>query len=265
MYSLFLLTSHGQFLSDEVRHIVCPEFIHNATQFFIDKYDCRSRNNSFNYAYRFFRGVYARDMEDCMDGLSADLRKGFHTQRSCRQFLGLGLYNATIITMPHWLFVYETQEGQKDFLMALQSLFENCQRSEYFGPLMKEHVILLQSPTARDSLPEKSSNPASSWRGIHNHRMEVFVHAMKKQLGPYVDGVIPALELTYARRWTVPTLDGVHLRQSSYRELFHVQIAAIQSAFKFKRRSVHDERNNGLPLMSVDDPNARWFAGLDLE
>ena len=249
--------SHGENVCNEVYHIMCPE-LENAGLFFQHKYDCPNRNNTFVHAHRFYRAVFRQDFENDMDGISRNFRI---VPQSCRQFLGVGLYNATIIMTPHWLFVYETQEGLDNYLISLQSLIENCKRIH--GDLMKDHVILLQSATARDSLPFGTSggidkNPSHSWRGIHNHRVEKYAHAMKEKLQHHVDGIIPVFEMSYARMWTTRTKDGTHLRTSAYRDIFRVQMAAVRSALKFRL-------GTDLPLMNATDPHARWFVDHDLE
>jgi len=255
--------SHGDNVANEVRDILCPE-INNHTShaaFFDQKYDCPHRNNTFVHAYRYFLGVWDNDMMHDRDGISANLRHG--TLKSCQRFLGLGLYNVTIINFPHWLMVYETQEGLDDFVLALKSLMIQCRHSKDYKELFENHIVLLQSPTARDYLPvvresELDIHPAHSWRGIHNHRMDAVTHQLKTKLRGHVDGIIPAFDMTLARMKTDATRDGVHLATDAYRQLLHVQIAAVQSAMKYKR-------GMELPIMEVDDPKARWFVNQPLE
>ena len=254
--------SHMENILNEARALMCAEYAHENPKYFDSKYDCPYRNNSFQLAYRFFRGVYKEDMKNDFDAISKNLRSG--SPKSCREILGLGQYNVTILSIPHWMFVYETQEGLDDFLLALRNLLERC--DTLHPELMQQHVILLQTATARDSLPIKTekdldASPAHSWRGIHNHRIESYTYAMKDQLRGYVEGIIPAFEMTLARMWDAQTRDGVHLPHSTYRELLHVEIAAIQSAMKYKR-------GLELPLKSMgrkDLHSLRWFANLELE
>lgn len=255
---LMLGDSHGGNILNEVRCILCPEYSNANWDAYYPSYDCPFRNNSFSYAYRFFRGTFQADMVKDMDHLSKFLRSG--TDDACERMLGLGLHNATIITMPHWIMVYETQEGIDDFVLAIKSLLINCRESH--AELMEDHVILLQSPTARDYLPvEQGSqqevldlNPAHSWRGIHNYRLEAVTQQIKRELSEHVDGIIPIFGMTLARMKTEQTRDGVHLQTSDYREILHIQLAAVRSALKSKR-------GLDLPMMKADDPKARWFAG----
>lgn len=250
----FLGDSHMTETHYEALGLMCPEMEDKA--YFDRDYDCNVRNNTFNVAYRFFRAVFQEDFDSDMDGLSRNFRMG--SSKSCREILGLGLFNATIITIPHWIFVYETQEGLDHILTSFQSLFENCQVSH--PALMKDHIILLQSASARDAQVDENAAkaPWQSWRGIHNHRVEDFSRAVEHKLRHYVDGIIPFFEMSYARTVTIRTKDGTHLPKSSYRDMLHVQWSAIRSAMKYSR-------GLDLPLMQIDDPGARWFAGLEKE
>lgn len=261
-HSSSFFNSHMGELHYEAMGVMCPELspVVNDSQYFERGYDCEFRNNSFNFAYRFFRMVFTDDFEHDFDAISSNLRIG--SPKSCREILGLGLYNATIITIPHWIFVYETQEGLNNILISMQSLFDNCQESH--GDLMKDHIFILQSATARDAMPEPikeqdvDAAPWHSWRGIHNYRVEQFTYAMQDKLGQYIDGVIPFFEMSFARTVDIRTKDGIHLPKSSYRDMLHVQWTAVRSAMKFSR-------GLDLPIMRQDDPRARWFSGVELE
>lgn len=221
--------------------------------YFARQCDCDTRNNTFNFAYRFFRMVFAEDFESDMDAITRNFRLG--SSKSCREILGLGLFNATIITIPQWIFVYETQEGLDNVLINLQSLFENCKES----PWMKNHTFLIQTASARDAMPEGEVDmPSHSWRGIHNHRIEKFSRDIQEKLRHYVHGIIPFFEMSHARAVAIPTKDGIHLPKSSYRDMLHVQLSAVRSAIKYSR-------GVDLPLMKMDDPKARWFSGIAME
>ena len=246
----FLGDSHGGYLMEEWRALMCPEMKSDA--YFNLDYECPYRNNTFHVAHRFFRAVYTfknGTIEGDMDGLSVNWRKG--DTKSCRELLGLGLYNATILPIPTWPFVYETQEGLDSLLVAIRSMVENC-RTRY-PDLFEKHILLLQSTTAIDSIDlVDPDDPDRSWRGIHNYRIQVFTKTLESELGDLVDGIIPVFELTYARSVSVPTTDGKHLPKSSYAELINVQATAVMSAMKAR----------GMKLTSGD---LRWFVGQDLE
>lgn len=189
------------------------------------------------------------------DGLSLDLR---HVQEeSCAKFLGLGLYNVTIITTPTWLFVYEIDEGLQDYVRSLGQLMRFCRRR--YPTLMENHVVLIQNPTAVDIFPNDTKYVSEEWRQNHNFREEAVTEAIYRELYDEVDGIIPAFELTLAKNWLHSTCDGVHLDRNAYIKLFHVQVSAIISAMKFRK-------GWSVPLISQDDINrTHWFYDVPME
>jgi len=163
--------------------------------------------NPFQVVYRVWKAVYRWDTVSSehpgldWDGLSTSLRNGHPT--ACRNFLGLGLYNATILSLPTWLFVYESAEGRENVLTSVESIFVYC--AEKHPVLFKKHVFLLQTPTALDSAPQRAGVQLVDevWRGIQNYQIEMFSKRARERLGKYVDGVIPVFELTYARYFSI--------------------------------------------------------------
>jgi len=250
----FLADSHGQHeQSAVVQPLVCPE-AGSTGQYFDDGYDCPQRpNNTFSFGWRFFRAILDSNGND-HDGLAKSVR--YVREEACARFLGLGHHNVTIITTPTWLFAYEIQEGLDDYVRSLGDLIRLCRRQQH-SPI-EDHVLLLQSPTAADVHPDIDKEPSSEWRNNHNYREEAFTRKLYKELAGEVDGIIPVFEWTLARNWIASTSDGVHLSGTYYKEVFHLQIAAIVSAMKFSK-------GWDVPLVSREDVRARWFVGVPLD
>ncbi|KAL7530098.1 hypothetical protein ACHAXR_003305 [Thalassiosira sp. AJA248-18] len=248
----YLGDSHCHFESINVFNIICPE-ANSSQQFFKDQYDCPQQpNNTFSFGNRFYRGILTSDGHD-MDGLSKGMREV--RPEACARFLGVGLYNVTIITTPTWLFVYEIEEGLHDYVQSLRDIIQLCRRLH--PPEMKDLIILLQSPTAADVFPSKAKSTADEWRQNHNFREEEFTHALYNKLDGLVDGVIPVFPWTLARNWRHKTSDGVHQTGTYYSEVFHLQSSAIISAMKFSK-------GWDVPLMSMDDNRTHWFYGVPM-
>ena len=164
--------------------------------------------------------------------------------------------NATIVTTPSWLFVYETSEGLYHNLHSLKNSIAMCR--EMYPDEMDDLILLIQSPTASDVIPVAAAKDATEgWRGNHNFREEAFTQSMYNELNGLIDGVIPTFEWTLAKNWMGGTSDGVHQSGEYYKEIFHVQTMAIISAMKSKGWQV--------PMMAEDDVRVRWFEGVPLE
>jgi hypothetical protein len=255
----YLGDSHGQFESDYVFQLTCPE-AKSSDVFFRDNYSCSmestnnagTRKNTFAFAYRFYRAIMHLTGGD-HDGLSTNMRQA--TIEACTKFFGIGLYNATVITTPSWLFVHETKEGLYDYLRSLKNSIQVCRR--IYTEKMNNLVLLVQSPIASDVLLTSLEQKTYDWRQNHNFRQEAFTRTMYEELEGVVDGIIPVFEWTLARNWMQGTSDGVHLKGSYYGEIFHVQTMAIISAMKNKGWQV--------PVMAEDDERVRWFDGVPLE
>jgi hypothetical protein len=239
----YLQDSHGGAINTVWTTIMCPEL--TDTQFFELGYECPNRTSPFMFVYRFFRAVYSNsDFQTDFDGISVAMRRG--SSSSCRQFLGLGLYNATIIAIPTWIYVYETREGWDDLISSMESLIHNCR--EKFPDLYSKHIVLIQTTTAVDSAP--STDILNDWRGIHNYNIEQMSALIQDRLGNLVDGIIPVFEMSYAK--TEYRADGIHLTGTGYRDIAQVHAAAVMSAM-----NVRHMQN------TLEDP--RWFVGLPME
>jgi hypothetical protein len=257
----YLGDSHGQYESNYVFQLTCPE-ANTTSIFFDDKYSCSmpsevesQSRNSFAFAWRFYRGIIRLTGGDQDGGMSSSMRQA--TETACTKFFGIGFYNATVITTPSWIFVYETTEGLNDYLHSLKNAIEYCRRK--YPEEMDKLIVLVQSPVASDVMLPESTTPLglNPWRQNHNFRQEAFTQAMYNELDGLVDGIIPVFQWTLARNWMHNTRDGVHLGGSYYEEIFHVQTMAIMSALRSKGWR--------LPVMSENDEQARWFDGIPLE
>ena len=80
----------------EASKFMCAEV--PESEYFDNGYDCTAHENSFNFAYRFFRMVFKESFERDFDGISRGFRIG--SPDSCRRVLGLGLYNCLLYTSP---------------------------------------------------------------------------------------------------------------------------------------------------------------------
>lgn len=235
----YLQDSHGGNINEIWTSIMCPELTHG--QFFESGYICPNRTTPFTFAYRFFRAVYDNsDFQRDFDGLSLAMRHG--SLSSCTQLLGLGRYNATIIAIPSWIYVYETREGFENLISSMESLFHNCR--EKFPDLYNKHIFLIQTTTANEE--RESKDVLNSWRGIHNYIVESVSQLVQDRLGKLVDGIIPVFDMTYAG---TTYQDGMHLVKTGYRDVAQVHAAAVMSAMK-----VRHMKN------TLEDP--RWFVGL---
>jgi hypothetical protein len=251
--------SHCENESKYVFQLTCPE-ANTTSIFYEDKYRCSmpsedasQSRNSFAFAYRFYRGIIHETGGD-HDGISTSMRQA--TKIVCTKFFGIGLYNATVVTTPSWIFVYETSEGLYDYLHSLKNSIEYCRR--VYPEEMDKLILLIQSPIASDvTLPQLAKPVELNWRQYHNFRQEAFTQAMYSELGGLVDGIIPSFQWTLARNWMNNTFDGMHMEESYYEEPFHVQTMAIISAMRSKGWRV--------PIVSANDDQARWFDGIPLE
>jgi hypothetical protein len=253
--------SHGQYESNYVFQLTCPE-ANTTSIFYQDKYSCSMPSedssqfrNSFVFAWRFYRGIIRVTGGDQDGGMSTSMRQA--TETACTKFFGVGLYNATVVTTPSWIFVYETSEGLHDYLHSLKNSIEYCRRMH--PKEMDKLILLIQSPVASDVILSQLDQPLglNPWRQNHNFRQEAFTQLMYTELGGLVDGIIPSFQWTLARNWMYNTVDGVHMQSSYYEEIFHVQTMAIISAMRSKGWRV--------PVMSENDDQARWFDGIPLE
>jgi hypothetical protein len=111
------------------------------------------------------------------DGLSTIMRQA--TMEASTKFFGIGLYNATVITTPSWVFVYETSEGLYDYLHSLKNSIQLCR--QIYTEEMNNLVLLVQSPIASDVLLS-SLETTSGWRQHHNFRQEAFTCTMYEEL-----------------------------------------------------------------------------------
>jgi len=243
----FLLDSHGiDYLAPAWKALVCPQSP-SANDFFLHDYDCPDHNNTFVFAPRFFRAVYSdSNLKSDFDGISAALRQGLPS--ACKDILGLGLYNATIIGIPTWIYVYETKEGQDNIITSIESLLQNCK--ERFRILYKDHIVLIQTSTSVTSDPQEGL--AEAWRAIHNFNIESFSASISQRLGPLVDGIIPVFDMTYAKEYFEPLSSDVHHSRKTYQNIAQVQAMSVISAMKTR------EIQN-----TLEDP--RWFANFPLE
>ena len=242
----FLQDSHGGFINTVFREMMCPEV--SEEDYFEAHNDCPNHTHNFAICYRFFRAVYdSAEFVSDFDFLSVALRQGSLT--SCKEVLGIGLFNATIIAIPTWIFVYETREGWDNIITSIESLLNNCKAA--FPDLYRNHIVLLQTTTAIESRP--FDDLTESWRGIHNYNIEHVSASLLDRLGGLVDGIIPVFDMTYAKSNFFPTFsDNVHLLETGYRYIAQAQAAAVISAMKFRN-------------MKNTLTNPRWFAGLPAE
>jgi hypothetical protein len=179
----YLADSHGQYESNYVFQLTCPE-ANNTSIFYQDKYSCSmestntvgTRKNTFAFAWRFYRGIMKLTGGD-QDGLSTIMRQA--TMEACTKFFGIGLYNATVITTPSWVFVYKTSEGLYDYLHSLKNSIQLCR--QIYTEEMNNLVLLVQSPIASDVLLS-SLETTSGWRQHHNFRQEAFTRTMYEEL-----------------------------------------------------------------------------------
>ena len=242
----FLQDSHGNFINEVFREIMCPEV--SSGDYFEAHSDCPNHTHNFAVCYRFFRAVYnSAEFVSDFDHLSVALRQG--SLKSCKGLLGIGLFNATIIAIPTWIFVYETREGWDNFITSIESLLNNCKAA--FPDLYRNHIVLLQTTTAIESIP--FDDLTESWRGIHNYNIEHVSALLLDRLGGLVDGIIPVFDMTFAKSNFIPTFsDNVHLVGTGYRYIAQAQAAAVISAMKYRNMK-----------NTLTDP--RWFAGLPPE
>ena len=262
----YLGDSHGQFESKYVQSLICPE-ANNSDIFHGDKYACTMKSpdasqplNSFSFGWRFYRGI---EWLASLHGKQGDMDGGLTTSMrhskeiACSKFFGVGLWNATIITTPSWLFVYDTSEGVSDYVHSLRSSIEYCRR--LYPKEMNDMIILVQTPTAGDIIPGTTADiDQGGWRENRHFIMQAFCQAIQNELDGLVDGIIPVSEFTLARNWIWHTQsDGVHLRGSYYSEIFHIQAMAVLSAMRSKGWQI--------PRMPENDENARWFVGISLD
>ena len=241
----YLQDSHGDFILESWVKMMCPGF--STKEVFDHKYNCPNRTHTFNVVYQFFRAVYLGvDFKNDQDGISNAFRQG--SLSSCTGLLGLGMYNATIIAIPTWIFVYETREGWNNIITAIESLLHNCK--EHFPNLYDKHIVLIQTTTAVTS--DLIHEPLQGWRGVHNFNIEYVSGCIHRRLGRLVDGIIPVFEMTYARLNYDPMRDLIHHSVTSYRDIGQVHAMGVISAMKARN-------------MQSDRLDTRWFEGVPLQ
>ena len=229
--------------------VLCPE-METAKAFFEANYHCPGSNKGFEVAWRFFRGVYEDIGERTdMDGISAKVRAGYDD--ACSEFIGVGQYNVTVLSIPTWSYVYESSEGLRDYFLALRSIIDRCRRD--FPADLARHPILLQSTTAANFPPGLSDR---AWRAIRNSRIEDWLETAQAILGDRIDGIIPAFDLTYAMVMRRENMDReiLHFTNTVYDTIVQLQAHAFVSAVA--HRGISPVRGG---------PTPSWYLGMGID